>query len=178
MEDLRERAEERRREEAARRRLAEPGGQTFYLYGRETRSHLWERAYDELEQKGFRVLPSEPDPDPGQVGPEKELKAASERVGLLKQCDALVLLRPQPGRYFDMDLVNIGMRDRRSAREDGGAPLPCAVVDLTGIADPNDRQRRFALKSRIEWIEGWRSGWPTELQQWISSAAPLALVSR
>jgi hypothetical protein len=36
------------------------------------------------------VLPSEPDPDPEVVGPEKESKAAGERVGLLKASNALV----------------------------------------------------------------------------------------
>jgi hypothetical protein len=176
LENLREQGEERRREEAARRRLAEPGGQTLYLYARDRHRRHWERAYDELEQAGFRLFPSEPDPDPERVGPEEELKAAGERIGLLKQCDALVLLRAQPGRYFDMDLANVGMRDRRSAREDGGDSLPCAALDLVGDGDPNDRQRRFALKSQIEWVEGWRAGWPAELQQRISR--PASLVSR
>lgn len=77
-----------------------------------------------------------------------------------------------------MDLANVGMRDRRSAREEGGGPLPCVVVDRAGIADHNDRQRRFALKSGIGWIEGWRPSWPTELQQQISPAPPLVLVPR
>lgn len=110
----------------------------FYL-----KSGWCKREANWLEQAGFQVLPSEPDPDPRVVGPEKEAKAAGERVGLLKASDALVLLRPQPGRYFDMDLANVGMRDRRNAREGGGGPLPCAVIDLAGVADPNDRQRRL-----------------------------------
>lgn len=175
LEALRKQCEERRRAEAAHRKLAEASGQTLYLYARDTYRHLWERAYDSLEQAGFQVLPSEPDPDPEVVGPEKEAKAAGERVGLLKVSDALVLLRPQPGRYFDMDLVNVGMRDRRNAREGGGGPLPCAAIDLAGVADPNDRQRRFALRSRIEWIEGGAT-WPSELQQRLITTVSLAHV--
>ena len=163
LEAMRERYEQRRLEAAAERRLAEPSGQILYLYARSTHRRLWEQAYDELEQAGFAVMPSGPDPDPEQVGPEEEVKAAGRRIGLLKQCDALVLLRPQPGPYFDTDLANVGMRDRRSAREDGGAPMPCAVVDFTGVADHNDRQRRFAQNIRIEWIEGWQPGWPARV---------------
>jgi hypothetical protein len=63
-----EKCEERRREEVSHRKL----GQTLY-----TR----DRAYDNLEQAGFQVLPSEPDPDRKVVGPEKEAKAAGERAG-------------------------------------------------------------------------------------------------
>jgi hypothetical protein len=176
LESLRKQCEERRREAAAHRKLAEASGQTLYLYSRDTYRGLWEQAYDNLEQAGFQVLPSEPDPDPEVVGPEKEAKAAGERVGLLKVSDALVLLRPQPGRYFDMDLANVGMRDRRNAREGGGGPLPCAAIDLAGVADPNDRQRRFALRSRIEWIEG-RPTWPAELQQRLMATVSLTHVS-
>jgi hypothetical protein len=133
LEGLRKQCEERRREEAAHRKLAEASGQTLYLYSRDTYRRLWERAYDNLEQAGFQVLPSEPDPDPEVVGPEKEAKAAGERVGLLKVSDALVLLRPQPGRYFDMDLANVGMRDRRNAREGGGR---CPALPSTSPALP------------------------------------------
>lgn len=168
LDELRERYEERRREAAAQRKLAEPSGQILYLYGRNSHRHLWERAYDELDQAGFAVQPSEPDPDPEQGGLEAEVIAAGRRVGLLKQSDALVLLRPQPGPYFGTDLAYVGMRDRRNAREDGGAPMPCAVVDFAGDADHNDRQRRFAEKIGIAWIEGQKRGWPAELQQRIS----------
>ncbi|MFO1120115.1 MAG: TIR domain-containing protein [Rhodospirillales bacterium] len=162
LKEMRERWEEGRREAAAQRRLAEPSGQILYLYARSTHRRLWERARDELVQAGFAVRPSEPDPDPEQ-GPEAEAKAAGQRIGLLKQCDALVLLRPQPGDYFYTDLADVGVRDRRNAREDGGGPMPCAVVDFTGVADHNDRQRRFAQNSQIEWIEGWQPGWPAKV---------------
>lgn len=110
-----------------RRSLPRRKARTLYLYARDTHRDLWQHAYDELERAGFTVFPSEPDPDPVRVGPEQEAKAARERVGILKSCDALVLLRPEPGRVFDMDLANIGMRDRRSAREEEGGSLPCPI---------------------------------------------------
>jgi hypothetical protein len=165
LEELHQKLEKRQVEAEALEKLAETGGQTLYLYSRNTHRDHWQRAYDELERAGFTVFPSEPDPDPEVAGPEREAEAARERIDMLRSCDALVLLRSRPGRSFDMDLAKIGMRDRRNARESQGGSMPCAVINLCDRTDPEDRQRRIARSCRIEWVEGNLPDWPSELRR-------------
>ena len=61
LETMRARAEELRRQREEAERLVRDGGQTLYLHGRSDHAEAWEAAALKLVDKGFAVVPGEPD---------------------------------------------------------------------------------------------------------------------
>ena len=112
--------ERRRKHEAATARLAADGGQVIYLHAREAHAKVWESASDRLEQNGFVVLPSEPDPIAREPKAIREI--AERRVETMSGCDGVLLLGTKDGRALDADLVVVGRQDRTRRAHNRPAP--------------------------------------------------------
>ena len=48
--------------------------------------------------------------------------------------------------------------------------LPCAVVDVAGVAKQNPLRERVANNLGIAWIDGTADPWIPEIQDWLRSA--------
>ena len=156
-----------KRHEAAR--LAASEGQVIYLHARETHAAAWQRAGDVLAEKGFVVLPTEPDPIARE--PEVIREIAERRVATLSGCDGLLLLGTEDGRALDADLVVVGRQDRHSARAWTDRLLPCAVLDMVGSEIATPRRKSMARALDIDWIDTTSDAWPIQVQSWLNEAS-------
>ena len=125
--DVKEQLEERARRKAEAERLTAASGQVIYLHARKAHAEAWERAGDALIQRGFVVMPGEP--DPVERDPKRAREIAERRVDTLSACDGLLLLGADDGRALDADLVVVGRQDRATG---AGAfqrllPAPCST---------------------------------------------------
>ena len=161
--------EQRRQREAAAARLAADGGQVIYLHARETHAEAWQRAGDALVDRGFVVLPTEPDPIAREPKAIREI--AERRVETLSGCDGLLLLGTEDGRALDADLVVVGRQDRHSARARTDRLLPCGVLDTAGAVIATPRRKTMARALGIDWIDAARDLWPNEVKSWLNEAS-------
>jgi hypothetical protein len=157
--------EQRRRREAADANLAADGGQVIYLHAREAHAKAWERAGACLEQSGFVVMPTEPDPVAREPKAIREI--AERRVETMSGCDGVLLLGTKDGRALDADLVVVGRQDRHSARARTDRRLPCGVLDTAGAVIATARRKAKARALGIDWIDAARDLWPNEVKSWL-----------
>lgn len=64
-----------------------------------------------------------------ETDPKAAQKARDNRVKVIAECDALLILATADRRALEADLVTIAKADRQSARPLNNRFLPCAVVD-------------------------------------------------
>jgi hypothetical protein len=171
---VKEQLEERRQRTAEAERLAAPSGQVIYLHGREAQAPAWELHGDTLTQKGFVVLPTEP--DPVERDPKRIREIAERRIDILSGCDGLLLLGTEDGRALEADLVVVGRLDRHSARARTERLLPCAVLDAAGAPIATQKRRKMARALGIDWIDTASNSWPIEVKSWLVTNS--ALVER
>jgi hypothetical protein len=171
---FKEQLEERRQLEASAARLAAADGQVVYLHARQTSARAWGRVGDALAQKGFVVVPAEPDPI--SRDPKVLREIAEQRVDILSSCDGLLLLGTEDGRSLDADLVVVGRQDRRLARTRSDRLLPGAVLDTVGGKIATPRRIMIARALGIDWIDATRDIWPSEIKRWLIDAS--AVVER
>jgi len=151
-------------------RLAGAGGQLLYLHGRADRADDWERAFNALEQGGYAVLPTEPEPI------ERDAKRAAalreERVNTLSGCDALLLLGSGDGPAVDADLSVVGRFYRESARQRASREsLPCALLDTVGPPLDTPRRRSTARNLGTDWLDATQGPVVPVVRQWLAGAA-------
>jgi hypothetical protein len=166
--------EQRRKGDEAAARLAAESGQVIYLHAREAHAEAWQRAGDALVDRGFVVLPAEPDPISRDPLVLREI--AERRVEILSGCDGLLLLGTKDGRALDADLVVVGRQDRQSARARTDRLLPCGVLDTAGLATATPRRKTLARSLGIHWIDTTDAIWPTEVKSWLNEAS--AVIAR
>ena len=165
LEAMRARAEDLRRQREEAERLVRDGGQTLYLHGRSDHAAAWEAAALKLVDKGFAVVPGEPDrvdSDPVRLQAVRE-----RRVETLSGCDALLLLGTDDGRALDADLVVVGKHDRQSARARSHRLLPCGLLDTAGAAIATSVRRATARIVQADWIDGTDEDWPVAVRDWL-----------
>jgi hypothetical protein len=161
--------EQRREREAAAARLAADGGQVIYLHARQAHAEAWTRVGDALADRGFVVMPTEPDPIARDPIVLREI--SERRVETLSGCDGLLLLGTEDGRALDADLVVVGRQDRHSARARTERLLPCGVLDTVGPPIATLRRKNAARALGIDWIDTTRDIWPTEVKSWLNEAS-------
>lgn len=165
LEAMRARADELRRQRAEAARLSRASGQLLYLHGRSDHAAAWEQTALALTDKGFAVVPGEPDRvdnDPVRLQETRE-----RRVETLSACDALLLLGTADGRALDADLVVVGKHDRQSARARSHRLLPCGLLDTVGAAIATSVRRATARIVQADWIDGTGREWPAAVQHWL-----------
>lgn len=91
---------------------------------------------------------------------------AKIRMETAKRCDALALLRADESddRFVD-DVFEIGVDERERIGLARGRPLPCAVLDKTGVPLPLD-----VSGFGIEHFDVSRDGWPGAFASWLDAA--------
>ena len=169
LDELKTRMETRRNARESTDKLAAPSGQVVYLHGRTDYSKAWDRAATTLTASGFTVFPSEPDPLASD--PKTLQKLRSERVQIMSECDALLLVAGENGRTVDQDLVVVGRRDRNSARALSQRLLPCALLDSTGGSVATPLRRVTAKSMNVEWIDSTHDPWTPAVQHWLHETA-------
>jgi hypothetical protein len=102
--------------------------------------------------------------DRGLAGWQHESGARMEAA---KRCSALALLRSQDADRFVGDLIDIGVDERARIEDARGAPLPCAVLDNTGMSTPIN-----VAPFGIERFDINRENWRSEFRHWLDSACP------
>jgi hypothetical protein len=131
-------------------------------------------AYDEVKQAlmldGMASLSTVADPGRDIADWMRESRARMETA---KRCDALALVRADGNEKFIGDLLEIGVDERERIQSARGAPLPCAVLDRSGVALPIDVSsygiERFDV-AKDDW-RGKFHGWLNKAQE-ASAAAP------
>ena len=101
------------------------------------------------------------------------MRESRARIETAKRCDALALVRADGDEKFIGDLLEIGVDERERIQSARGTPLPCAVLDRSGVALPIDVSsygiERFDV-AKDDW-RGKFHGWLNEAQE-ASAAAP------
>ena len=165
---LREILQEKERQQAEADRLSADSGQAIYLHGRKEHSDIWEKVWSDLDAAGYQVFPSEP--DPVSADPIETRRISDDRIGILRGCDALLLLGTENTRTLDADLVVVGRNERHKARAYSNRLLPCAVVDTAGLADSKHRILTNAQRLGIHWIKAEHNPWTPSIHPWLDGA--------
>jgi hypothetical protein len=164
--------DERRRTQSDVAKLAQQGGQAIYLHGRSEYTPLWQSTAMALNEEGFAVLPGEPERI--DADPKTQQKARAQRVELMSECDALLLLGTGDGHALDADLVTIGKHDRQSARARSNRLLPCGVLNTAGDAVVTDVRKRTARNLQADWLEATQKTWTTDVARWLQGKSAQA----
>jgi hypothetical protein len=164
---MKERADGLRRARADADRLQQPAGQSIYLHGHVERKEAWERAALALSESGYSVVPG--DPDPAAQTREDVIQLRTRRIEALAECDALLLLGTDDTRALDTDLVAVARQDRHSARARSQRPLPCGVLDTVGAPLATTVRLATARNVLADWIDGTRTPWTPQVQQWLTA---------
>jgi hypothetical protein len=168
--DIRQTLEEREREAQEKQKLAGSGQKIIYLHAREKDSQAWQLVHHALRESGYVVYPTAPEPNLPS-GPIPDARAIWERrqnrVLQIADCDAMLLLCSRASIELDTDLLVIGHRDRQSARDLAGKPLPCAVLDQAGGSIPAAR----ALA--IDILDGRSPGWEIQVAGWLKKCGTI-----
>lgn len=168
LDSVRARVEALRLAQEGATKLQEAQGQSIYLHGRADPGKRWEQTARTLTDSGFAVFPGEPDPPAS--APEALLTLREQRVEVLSNCDALLLLPNDDGRSLDVDLVTVGRHDRESARaRSRRSLLPCGVLDTVGPSVATDVRRRTAKNLKTDWLDGTREPWTDRIRTWLAA---------
>ncbi len=161
--ELRGRAADRARENAAATARSKPTGpRLIYLHAPPGSDP--ERADLDIALKGDGITPLTA-PSRGVGGDLADWqRESSERINMARHCEALTLLRVgDPGRFAG-DLLGIGVNERNELSGVRGAPLPCAVLDKTGERLPID-----IAPFGIEHFDVNRTDWRSQFRTWLDA---------
>jgi hypothetical protein len=167
LDELQERAALLQRAAQDVARLQGAGEKSIYLHGRSEQRQAWELAAITLADRGYAVLPGEPDP-PAHT-PQQVLDLRQQRVEAMADCDALLLLGTTDGRALDTDLLAVARHDRQSARARSQRLLPCGVLDTVGPAIATPVRRATARNLQADWLDGTHEPWTPAVQQWLTA---------
>jgi hypothetical protein len=141
-----------------------------YLHARPENAAAYDEVKRMLVQDGIAPLTTLADPGRDIADWMRESRT---RIETAKRCDAMALVRADGNERFIGDLLDIGVDERERIQSARGAPLPCAVLDRSGVALPIDVSsygiERFDVAS-----EDWRGkfhGWLNQAQQSAASTS-------
>jgi hypothetical protein len=172
IEFMKTRMDERRAAAAEAAKLADETGQVLYLHGRAEHESVWQAAKGALEERGFTVFPSEP--EDVATDPVTAQRKQALRIETMGACDALLLVGTTDAPAVDADLVVVGRGDRQLARARTNRYLPCGLVDTAGAPLATTARRRAARALQVDWIDGTRPPWPTDVQRWLTDKSAAA----
>ncbi|MFP3647804.1 hypothetical protein [Paraburkholderia sp. SIMBA_054] len=170
------RIEAMQHERAEAERLAKSEGLTIYLHGNAADAEAWNIAAENLDKSGFGVLPGSP--DPAERDPDRLQEIREQRVDVMCECDALLLLATLDGGALDRDLVLVGKHDRQSARARTKRLLPCGVLDMVGAPVATEVRKRTARWLQAEWLDVKHQPWTSALRNWLVGRGPAQEVLR
>ena len=166
--------EARQRVQADVAKLAQQGGQVIYLHARPDHAPLWQQTTVALQDEGFAVFPGEPERLNADADPKTQQKVRQQRVALISECDALLLLGTGDGYALDADLVTVGKHDRQSARALSNRLLPCGVLNTAGDAIVTDVRQRTARNLQADWLDASQKAWSGNVVKWLQGKSAMA----
>jgi hypothetical protein len=160
----------RKREmEANLAKLGNDSGQLIYVHARARNKKNWEKAFNDLAEAGYGVVPVAPEPE---YQDEQQANVATkEIVRTLSACDGLLMVPDSDPYALVADLTVVGRQWRNSARSIARKPLPCAVVDGGQVVEAKERVQLSAKTLRIDWIDGALANWTGQMKHWLATAA-------
>ena len=163
--ELRQRADKAERDDVARPEPHKPRGvRLIYLHAPPRDEAAVVEIGQALKADGIAAVIRAVRATEGTADSRKEAKL---RIEAVKRCEALVLLRVGNDERFVGDLLEIGVQERERVAYARGAPLPCAVLDVTGRELPIDLS---ALG--IERFDVNEPDWRSRFLSWIIMIAP------
>jgi len=163
--ELRERAENRVKAQAARRApvAAGPGGsRRIYLHAAPESEPARVDIGRVLTSDGIMPLTAQA----GGGGMADWQKESAARIETAKRCEALALVRAgEDGDRFVGELLDIGVDERERIAIARGAPLPCAVLDRTGTTLPID-----VAPFGIERFDLNQTNWHGDFKKWLDAS--------
>lgn len=146
------------------------GKLTVYLHGRQTDAAAWYQTRDELISHGFDVCPQNLNQDPGeQKGLRLIQELRRERVAAYRDCDVLLILRPQPGGWINNELKTVGFDELRELDACYHKHIPCAVLDF--INDGMLQHEAFNI-AQFPADAAWLASFGKWLNEYSGSSAP------
>jgi hypothetical protein len=165
LKDLRDRAKQRAAAESAARPTVVScnGERRIYLHVPGKAEDAQAKIGQLLSQEGIISLSAQPEVGDDLAAWQREAKT---RVATAKRCEALALLRADgDGERFIGELLDIGVDERRRIAEARGAPMPCAVLDMTGTPLPID-----VSAYGIERFDLTQDTWHGDFRRWLDGA--------
>jgi hypothetical protein len=140
-------------------RTYKPSGDKLqvYLHCRAVDIDVWHQTRDQLIEWGFEVYPKSHEPDTEQ---QKGLRLVQQRrhqrMVAYNDCDAILILRPQPGNWIDNELATVTLDELRELEACYRKHIPCAVVDLVNDDALQDfNVTRFSGEKWLESFAWW-----------------------
>jgi hypothetical protein len=165
---VRTRAEKAEKKEAPR--PTDGGTRCIYLHTRVEDAPIRQVVRDLLSEDGITSIG-----DPVSLG--KQLLdwtlESKIRIEAAKSCDALALVRATGDENFIGTLLDIGLSERETIQCVRGAPLPCAVLDQSGVELPIDVSRWG-----IERLDLRNDHWRGDFRQWLDEAETQPVLAR
>jgi len=168
LDETKVRLAELRRAEADAAKLAQRGGQTLYLHGRDDRTRSWERACRALKDSGFEVVNRDRGPDRVEQDVERLQALSDQRITDLSKSDAVLLIGTDDTRALDEDLVVVGKHECQSARSRSHRLLPCALLNTVGGSLASPGRASTARTAQVDWIDGTAEPWTPAVHAWLS----------
>jgi hypothetical protein len=124
--------------------------------------------YRELENNHYTVFPIKPE----EVGrdPKKIQELRGTRIDIMSGCDAVLLLGTQDTNALMADLGVVGRLDRQEAIARYNRPLPCGVVDISGLVYQEPDLPRKAKNLGVDWFDASVPPWTPKIQMWLHGA--------
>jgi hypothetical protein len=161
--ELRERQESRAKAQSAALSVPAGGTRRVYLHANAEQTPARNEVQRLLTEFGITPLSAAIDAGKALTDWTRETKARFETA---KRCDALALIRGDDDGSFIGDLIDVGVDERERIQSARGTPLPCAVLDRSGVPLPIDVSaygiQRFDLGH-----ENWRS----EFRTWLDGVS-------
>jgi hypothetical protein len=142
----------------------------IYLHCRRVDIDSWRQTRDKLIERGFEVLPNSHDCGTAQ---KKGLPLIQElrrqRIAAYSNCDALLVLRPQPGSWINRELETVAFDELRELEACYRKHIPCAVLDLV---DDGALQHATFNITRFSGDAKWLESFVWWLNEYTASVTP------
>jgi hypothetical protein len=172
LDELKEELLERRRVKQAASGLA--SARQLYLYGRAEHRAAWEDAWRRLDDADFAVFPAQPHSVETDLLTEERHRR--DRLKMMKDCEAVLLVGSPDGVAVDTDLQVMGRHEVNLARASARRPIPCALLDTVGEPIATPFRRKLARRMQVDWIDGTRDPWVPQVRSWLQEKSAALLV--
>jgi TIR domain len=143
----------------------------IYLHGRQVDIDSWHQTRDKLIERGFEVFPHTLECGTTQ---KKALRLIQElrrqRIAAYSNCDALLVLRPQPGSWINSELETVAFDELRELEACYHKHIPSAVLDL--VNDGALQHARFNV-ARFSGDAEWLESFVWWLNEYTTSVTPI-----
>jgi hypothetical protein len=157
--ELRKRQETRAAEQSTAASTPANGTRRVYLHAHAEQGTARNEVQRQLTEFGITPLSAAINAGNALADWTRETNARFETA---KRCDALALIRSDDNEGFIGDLLDVGVDERERIQSARGKPLPCAVLDQSGVPLPID-----VSAYGIQRFDLGRENWRSEFRTWL-----------